>query len=199
MQDREQTGSNLRPMARGARILGNSLFVCIIVVMAMLVAFLVQSKLSGDAPAMFGHRIYVVLSGSMSPTFDAGSVAVARPTDSGELAVGDIITFRNPASPEAELVTHRIVAVSAEGGSVSFTTRGDANEADDQVPVPAENVVGRVRTSVPYAGYVANWALTGPGLLALVIVPGLLIIGFELRNLFRYASQSEKEKEVEDR
>jgi len=47
---------------------------------------------------------------------------------------------------------------------------------------------------VPYAGYVVNFAGTLYGLLLLVVVPGVLIIVFEVRNLFACAREMDSEK-----
>ncbi len=69
---------------------------------------------------------------------------------------------------------------------------------NDPLPVPAENVVGKITFAVPYAGYLMSFGQTQTGLLTLVIIPGVLIIIFELRNLFRYATQWDEEKMVRE-
>ena len=160
--------------------------------MCFLVVFLVQSRITGGEPTIAGYHMYIVLSDSMSPTFGAGSMVVVHPADPESLAEGDIITFRDPARA-VNSITHRITVINA-GGGLTFTTRGDANNVDDSEPVPAGNVIGKVTAAVPYAGYLVSWSRTRTGLLALVIVPGLLIIALELSNLLRYFSGVEKDK-----
>ena len=81
---------------------------------------------------------------------------VVRPAEAEEIAVGDIITYREPGEG-AKLTTHRVVEVEDENG-LQFITKGDANEVVDQGPVPAENLVGKVVFAIPYAGYVADFA-----------------------------------------
>jgi len=177
--------------ARVARVLGNILFYCVVALMLLLVVFLVQGRLMDGPPRVFGHQLYIVLGGSMSPAFEAGSIVAVKPVDPSTLAVGDVISFR--MREDGMLTTHRIVGVSTEG-ALRFTTRGDANDADDPNPVPAGNVVGRVALAVPYAGYVVNFAGTLYGLIFLVIVPGAVIIAFEVRKLFACAREMEREK-----
>ena len=178
-------------ISRVARVAGNIVFYCVLALMIALVFFLVQGRLMDGPPRVFGHQLYVVVGGSMSPAFEAGSVVAVKPVDPATLAVGDIISFRTTA--DGMLTTHRIVGVNTEG-SLRFTTMGDANNAEDPNPVSAANVVGRVALDVPYAGYVVNFAGTLYGLLLLVVVPGVLIIVFEVRNLFVCAREMDSEK-----
>jgi signal peptidase len=174
-------------------VVENIAFACILLIMVVLVYSMVQSRLSGGGPPrVFGYQMYIVLSGSMSPAFDAGSLIFVRPENPQDIVEGDIITYR-PPSGEGELTTHRVVQVNRDGG-LSFTTRGDANDVNDQHPVMADKVVGKVYYALPYAGYVMSFGQSKAGIISLVMIPGVLIIIFELRNLFRYAAEWEAEK-----
>ena len=179
-------------LKRVTALLANTAFIITLVLMAVLVFSLLQSRFTGSAPTIAGHHLYVVLSGSMSPAFETGSLVVVRPVEAEDIAVGDIITFREPGE-ETKLTTHRVVEIEKQGG-LHFITKGDANGVVDQEPVPAENLVGRVVLAIPYAGYVADFAQTKQGLVTMVIIPGILIIIFEARNLLRYAGELEREK-----
>ena len=66
---------------------------------------------------------------------------------------------------------------------------------NDPHPVPAANVVGRVHGSIPYLGYLFSFAQTQNGLLVLVVLPGILIILCEIRNLYKYMTDTQKNKE----
>ncbi len=83
--------------------------------------------------------------------------------------------------------------VNAEDG-LSFVTRGDANDVNDPTPVAADKVVGKVKFALPYAGYIMSFGQSKTGIISLVMIPGLLIIIFELRNLFRLAAEDEAKK-----
>lgn len=185
-------------VAKVFSFVGNVFFVCLLLTMVLLVFAMVQSRLSGEAPRVAGYEMYIVIGGSMSPTFEAGSLAFLRPVDPETIEVGDVITYRGHTG-DSTLTTHRVVAVHREDGQLSFTTRGDANDVDDAVPVQAESVLGTVQFTIPYAGYLMNFAQTPKGLLALVIVPGVLVIIFELRNLLRYAAEAEAEKKAREK
>ncbi|GEM_PF-227254 len=176
-------------------IIGNIMFVILLLIMAALSFFLIQSRITGGVPEIGGYQMYIVLSGSMSPEFDTGSLAFVRETDPDELKSGDIITFRSVANPDS-LTTHRIVEVMDDEG-LKFVTRGDANNVNDPNPVPAENVVGKVSGTVPYVGYLMNFVQTSQGLVLLIFVPGVLIIVFELGKIMKYLAKKDNDKEDE--
>ena len=179
------------PLAAAARIAGNAVFGVLLIFMALLAFFLVQSKYMGGSPSVFGCRIYAVLSGSMNPAFDTGSLVFVRPAEPRTIAVGDIITFSGRSGNM--LTTHRVVDInSAE--ELEFTTRGDANNADDPNPVPASHVVGRVHGSLPYLGYLMGFARTRQGLILLVFAPAVFVILLELGHIFKYMRSAGTER-----
>ncbi len=180
-------------LAKVFKVLGNLTFIGMLLIMATLAFFLVQSSLAGSVPSVAGYQMYVVLSGSMNPAFDTGSLVFVRSTEPESIEAGDIITYKG-ASASGPLTTHRVVEVNREGSELNYTTRGDANNVNDPNPVPASNLVGRVEGSFPYLGYMMGFAQTKEGLIVLVFIPGLLVIGFELRNLFKYIGEMDKEK-----
>jgi|LFRM01.1.fsa_nt_gb signal peptidase len=177
-----------------AAFIGNVLFACLLLIMLFIIFSLVQSRVLNTTPSIAGYRMYIVIGGSMSPTFEAGSLAFVKPVPPEEIAAGDIITFHSENNPN-NITTHRVREVLDEKGEISFITRGDANDVDD-TPVPVGNVIGRVDFTIPYAGYLMNFSRSKQGMLALVIIPGILIIIYEIRNLFRYAAELEKEQKA---
>jgi signal peptidase len=134
-------------------------------------ALVVVPKLTGSVPL-------TVLTGSMSPTYDPGSVVVVRPTPVDELEIGDVITFQE-RSGDPTVVTHRIIGVGlGADGERQFTTQGDANDDADPEPVGAVQVRGEVWYAVPLAGYVATAIGSHTRELAInVVAGGLLVYG----------------------
>jgi signal peptidase len=120
-------------------------------------------------PALAGYQRYVIVSGSMTGTYDRGSVVFDRVVPTRELKVGAAITYRPPASSGVDhLITHRIQAISLHHGVPVYRTKGDAN------PV-----------AVPYVGF-AIAALSDRRLRMLVVgLPALLIAVSSLVSLWR--------------
>lgn len=165
------------------RVAGNVITWLLLAIMALLLFFLSQAFIPGRAPGVFGRQFYIVMSGSMSPAFDTGSLIFVHPADPETIRPGDIITFRSSRSA-ARITTHRVVDIEQDGG-LRFVTRGDANNVSDPQPVPAENVIGIVGGSVPLIGYLLAFARTGPGLICLIFIPGALLIAGEVRSICR--------------
>jgi signal peptidase len=118
----------------------------------------------------------IVKSGSMEPTIMTGAVVLVSPKK--DYVEGDVITF---ADEQAQIpTTHRIVKRYAEGNVAMFVTKGDANEEVDAMPVAESAVIGSVIFSLPYAGYVFDFARQPVGFALLIVMPALLIILGEL-------------------
>ncbi len=156
--------------------------VIVLTIAALVLAFsLVQSKVRGGEPSVLGCRMYIVLSGSMSPAIETGSLVVVKPAAPESIRVGDIITFGGGGS---SVTTHRVTAVENEGG-LSFRTKGDANEVEDPLPVSADRLVGKVVFSIPYAGYVFSYARTRKGAMTIIALASAVILAELIRTMIR--------------
>ena len=147
-------------------------------------------------PALLGYQRYVITSGSMTGTYDRGSIVYDRVVPTRELNVGDVITYDPPAGAgPAGLVTHRIVSITPQpGGARVFRTKGDANPVKDPwtftLSRPAQ---ARVGFHLPYVGY-ALAALADRRLRMILIgVPALLVALSVLAGLWRDAGEAAAE------
>ncbi len=128
---------------------------------------------------LFGYNTYAIKSGSMEPDLREGSVAVTSPTSPRALKVGDIIAWRS--SSRSPAVLHRIVAVTYEDGEPRFVTQGDQNRTPDATPVALAGPGDRMVYSVPYAGYILNFAQRPPGRMVLIGIPLALLVALFVR------------------
>jgi signal peptidase len=135
-------------------------------------------------PPVLRYQTYVVLSGSMEPAILTGSVIVATAVDPAALQVGDIITFLAPN--QQENITHRIVGLHGDAqGHVSFITKGDANGVQDQDEIRFDHLAGKVTLTIPYLGYFFKFIGSPSMRLLFVVVPGLLLLGSWLWEVWR--------------
>jgi signal peptidase len=132
--------------------------------------------------SLFGMQSFIVLTGSMEPTLPVGSVVYT--IKQHEYSIRDIITFK---TPDNVFISHRIVGFK----NTQFKTKGDANNVTDANVVNKSQVVGKAITVIPLLGYAIAFLKTIPGFLALIVLPTILYIGFELRVI-----KEEIEKEV---
>jgi signal peptidase I len=119
----------------------------------------------------------------MSPELPAGAAIVVAPAGVGDIAPGDVITYRSAANA-ALLVTHRVEAITTdERGRTAFITKGDANENVDGSLVTGDRLLGKVIYSVPDVGHLVEKLQTRIGFIVLLVLPTLLIVALELREL----------------
>jgi signal peptidase len=101
---------------------------------------------TGAVLAHSGYRLYIVHTGSMTPTLMPGDAVIDRP--SRQIKPGQVITFRHSAAPD--VVTHRVTEVTA-GGLIH--TKGDANPTADVWDIRPDMVRGSVAWHAPRLGY----------------------------------------------
>ena len=152
-------------------------------------------------PSVFGVMPLVVLSGSMSGDapdhIEVGDLIFVKEADPSELAVGNIITFREGKS----LVTHRIIAVNEPdaNGVISFTTKGDANNLADLDPIYPEDIVGVYVGGVPLVGDIALFMQTPFGMIIFIVVPIAAYIIYDVIRRKRYAkAENAKNAKLEE-
>lgn len=183
----------LPPWSRASALwLARAALSLLLLVMAIAVGYLLLARFSPDGvPSVLGYRFLIVVSGSMSPTFEAGDVVAVRRVDPRQIQPQEIITFRDPLNPRM-LITHRVTAVGGQGSQLAFDTKGDANQVADRYRVVEGSVLGRVSFHVPYLGYLVQFARTPTGLGLFVIAPGMALIALELAHLRQLWSQMAK-------
>jgi signal peptidase I len=143
-------------------------------------------------PALAGWQRYVIVSGSMTGTYDRGSLVLDEVVPVASLKRGDVITYRPPSSSGVDhLVTHRIYALArGPHGRRVFRTKGDANPvADPWTFTLGGRRQARVRLGVPYAGFAVAALSDRRARMLLVGLPAALIALATLARLWREAGE----------
>lgn len=136
-----------------------------------------------------GGELLSVQSGSMVPNINKGDVVVATRVSESQLAVGDVVTFINPANSR-QTITHRLVETPSVANQQKYVTKGDANLTADQ-PIPSSAIIGRSNFSVPYVGFGLDFVKKPIGLILIIYIPALMILISEVRRLSEYYKSSE--------
>lgn len=169
------------------------------VIIAAVVACIVAALMF--VPGLLGYDRYVITGGSMSGTFERGSLVFERQVPVADLNVGDVITYLPPAeSGISELVTHRVLSITPNpdvSGGLVFKTKGDANaSADPWTFTLADTVQPRVMGWIPLVGWIFI-ALSAPGIRMLAIgIPAAVIALLFLLDFVR--SLRRRDAEVTD-
>ena len=150
----------------------------------MLVGIVVLLAIALVGVRLIGLEPYVVLSGSMEPTYHVGSLIYVKSVDYKDLKVGDPITYM---LSQDTVVTHRIVEVLADGedpNTLRYFTQGDANAVADGSSVHYKNIIGKPVFSIPYLGYVSNYIQNPPGKYVAISGGAILILLVFLPDFF---------------
>lgn len=169
------------------KVLFNSLyyiFVTLIIAVALML-------LMSTVPVPGNIKVKIVQSGSMEPTIMTGGIIVIRPASLYE--VGDIITFGKDTKTQIP-TTHRIVKKEGSGLNAVFTTKGDANDAEDPKPTNYSEIGGKVLFTLPYLGYILSFAKKPMGFVLLVGVPALIIILDEIQKIIGEVRKIKRKK-----
>ena len=178
-------------------VVGIIMCIVLIPMLVMNVTLIVKSYVSPDSvPAINGYTPMIVLTDSMYPDIKSGDLIIAKTIEADQVQVGDVITFYDPASKNNAVVTHKVVELTEVEGELAFITQGVANNAPDEVPVPAENLIGVYQTRIAGVGHVAMFMQTTPGLILCVGVPLLLLIGYDILRRKAYEKASKKDTDA---
>jgi len=162
-------------------IIGTILCVILLPILIINLTLIVKSYVNEDeVPSVGGVFPMIVLTDSMYPDIKSGDLIICNTLEPEEVQEGDVISFFDPMGSGTSVVTHRVLEVIEEDGELSFRTKGDNNNAEDQVLVPAENLVGIYRSRIPGMGNVAMFMQTTPGLIVCVVCPVLLLVGYDM-------------------
>ncbi len=164
-----------------ATILGAVLCVLLLPILIINSILIVRSYTNPNKVPSIGHFLpLIVLTDSMYPQIQSGDLIICRTADPEDIAVGDVIAFFDPAGSGSSIVTHQVIEITEKDGSLAWKTKGIANNTEDQLPVPAKNLVGVYNSRVPGLGNAALFMQTTQGLILCVICPIVLLVGYDI-------------------
>ena len=164
------------------------------VISGVLVGIVVLLVIALVGVRLIGLQPFVVLSGSMEPTYHVGSLIYVKSVDYKQLQAGDPITY---LLNENTVVTHRITEVlvdEEDPNTLRYFTKGDANDIADGTSVHYRNIIGKPVFSIPYLGYVSNYIQNPPGMYVAIAAGAILIMLVFLPDIFSDDDKEEKKK-----
>ena len=99
----------------------------------------------------FAYGVLVIGSESMTGSIEKGDVVLFHRTN--DVKEGDVIVFRY----EDIKMVHRITKVRNINGVMRYTTKGDANQMEDEGYVTKDSLMGKVLFRIKYIGKPTLW------------------------------------------
>ena len=136
--------------------------------------------------------MYIVQTDSMSKSeknkdmkvhFNAGDIVlIKKAKDPYALKDGQIIAFMSQNEDTfGETVTHMIrsVKTDGQGNTIGYVTFGTHTDTDDKTLVEPMYVMGVYSGKLPKLGYFFEYLQTTPGYIVCILVPFVLLIGYQ--------------------
>ena len=175
-------------------IIGTVLCVILIPILVINCILIVKSFTSEDVPNVAGTLPLIVLTDSMYPVIESGDLIICRTEEPENIQGGDVIAFFDPAGNGSSIVTHRVVEVTEQNGEIAWRTKGDNNNTEDRLLVPADKLVAVYHdTRLAGFGNVALFMQTTPGLIVCVVCPILLLVGYDMIRRRMYEKSNKKD------
>ena len=177
--------------------------IVVVLVAAAAIAMMIFSVISASMfnrndRSIFGYRLMIVLSDSMSATdFDSGDlIFVKKDVDPLTLEPGDIISYvsQDPAN-YGQTVTHKIRRTTLDvDGELGFVTYGTTSGEDDAAVVPRSCILGKYEGRLPKVGTFFAYLQTAPGYVLCILLPfGLLILSQGIKCVRDFKDYREEE------
>lgn len=161
--------------------IGTLMCIILIPVLVINLTLIAKSYINKDeVPSVGGYLPLIVLTDSMVPEIYSGDLIICHTEDAEEIKVNDIIAFFDPAGNGTSIVTHRVMEIVDENGKLEFRTKGDNNNTEDKMLVPAESLVGIYKTRIAGLGNVAMFMQSSTGLIVCVVLPIVLLVGYDM-------------------
>ena len=161
-------------------VIGTILCIILTPVLIINLTLIAKSYLNQDeVPSVGGWLPLIVLTDSMAPEIQGGDLIICKTAEAEDIMINDVIAFFDPAGNGTSIVTHRVIDVIEENGEISFRTKGDNNNAEDKLLVPADNLVAVYKNRIAGAGNVAMFMQSPTGLIVCVVCPIIALVGYD--------------------
>ena len=185
------------PKQRTLTIIGVVLCVVLLPMLLINITLIAKSYINKDeVPSVGGKFPMIVLTDSMYPVIESGDLIICQTAEADEIKVGDVISFYDPMGNGTSVVTHRVLEIKNDGGEITFRTKGDNNNTEDQVPVKAEDLIGIYQSRIPKVGHVAMFMQTTPGLIVCVVLPIVLLVGYDMLRRKKYEKSQQQDTDA---
>ncbi len=101
----------------------------------------------------FKYALLVVATESMTGSIDKGDAVIYEEYNGQNIVEGQVLVFEKDES----VYIHRVVKIEKINGQVRYTTKGDANDGNDNGFITRENIIGLTDITIKYVGHPTLW------------------------------------------
>lgn len=180
------------------KILLNVIIGLIIIVAAVVTIVSLSTRENGVADVN-GYIPFSIQTASMEPTIKVGDLIITKKYDDQKLKVGDIISFASVEQEKTIIKTHRIKEINTTGDLTSYVTKGDNNEAIDEVEVaPGDIIAVYDGTKYAHLGTILDFFKSKYGFLFCIILPLFIFFLYQLYSFITLIIEVKKDKAIKE-
>ena len=126
------------------KIVANIIYIIIFIIVLFILMIAILQRTTNNEITLFGYRIFVVATGSMTPKYEVGDVLVSKEVDPATIQVGDDIVYEGKEGNfKDKIVTHQVIMIEKENDNYRIQTKGIANTKEDP-EITQNEVIGKV-------------------------------------------------------
>ena len=114
------------------------LYQILIILCVLLTIIIILQKMSNSNRTILGYRLFRVITGSMEPEYDVGTVVICKETPMNEIKIGDDIVYIGTYGDyNGKIIMHEVVGIDKDenNNNVNFHAKGlhQASVEDPQI------------------------------------------------------------------
>ncbi len=162
--------------------IGTVLSYALVILEIVLILFVIVSKAGGQLPTVFGYQMFQVVTPSMEPEIMVGDIIISKAYNKEDLEVGDVITYiGREGDLSGKRITHKVIEVNGD----KIVTQGVAAGTSPDPAITKDDVIGVMTYKTVVLDKVYKVISSTPGFILLLVLPLVIMIIYEFRDLVR--------------
>lgn len=164
-----------------------------------LVFGIINSKIKGEVPKVFGYSVVKIVSPSMGKDIPVGAYVLIKEVDPEDVGENDIICFySDDPAIKGYPNLHRVVKPPIEvGDGYEYVTKGDGNAMEDSVRAKSDKLIGRYVTRMNWLENLSD-SVSSNGMMTFVMVTSVLSIGMVIAVVVLKSKEEKDETDQTD-
>lgn len=187
-------------MKKAFNIITDILLVVFILLAALITIVSLNTKDRG-VTNIFGYVPLNIQTNSMQNVINPGDLIFTQKYNGEDIEVGDIIAFFSVEEETTIIKTHRVIRKENNDGTITFITKGDNAEGEDQLGLTKNDIVSIYQSNdyngfkLPFVGNIFSFLKSQTGFLFCIILPLFVFFIYQLYK-FIVIIMEEKKKET---
>ena len=130
------------------KIVMKILYQILIIFCILLIGIVVLQRVSNSNRTVMGYRIFRVITGSMEPEYDIGTVVICKETDVNDIEVGqDIVYLGKYGEYNGKIIMHEVIEIDKDenGNNVNFHAKGLHSASVEDPQIKLDQIYGVVK------------------------------------------------------